>query len=75
MAGRISRKVQMAAQRTDVSLAEGGGHTLVNSVEVRKHLLLGKRFEGIEAETASFEGWASVRGNHLGVEIRGNRKF
>lgn len=65
----------MAAQRTDVSLAEGGGHTLVNSVKVCKHLLLRKGFEGIKAEAAGFEGWASVRGNHLGVEIGGNRKF
>lgn len=65
----------MAAQRTYVSLAEGGGHSLVNSIKVCKHLLLGKGFEGIEAEAASFEGWASVRGNHLGVEFSGNRKF
>jgi hypothetical protein len=65
----------MAAQRTDVSLAEGGGHTLVNSVKVCKHLLLRKWLEGIKAEAASFEGWTSVRGNHLGVEVGGNRKF
>jgi hypothetical protein len=58
---------------TDVSLAEG---TLgFNSVEVCNHLLLGKGFEGIKAEAASFEGRASVRGDQLGVHFGGNRKF
>jgi hypothetical protein len=52
-----------------------GGHTLVDSVEVCNHLLLGKRFEGVKAEAASFEGRASVRGNQLVVEFRGDRQF
>jgi hypothetical protein len=58
---------------TDVSLAEG---TLgFNSVEVCNHLLLGKGFESIKAEAASFEGRTSVRGNQLGVHFGGNREF
>ena len=64
--GTMNRRIPRGGRRT---------HALVNSVEVCKHLFLGKRFESIEAEATSFEGWTSVRGNHLGVEIRGNRKF
>lgn len=52
-----------------------GGHTLIDSVEVCNHLLLGKRFEGIKAEATSFKGWASVSGDQLVIEFRGNRKF
>jgi hypothetical protein len=52
-----------------------GGHTPVNSVEVCDHFLLGEGFEGIETEATSLQCRASVRGNQLVVEFRGNGEF
>lgn len=59
---------------TDVYLAEDALGA-VSSVEMGHHLLLRKRFEGIETEAARFEGGAGVRRNQLGVLVAGNRKF
>jgi hypothetical protein len=39
------------------------------------HFLLSEGFESVETEAASLQCWASMRGNQLVVEFRGNGKF
>ena len=57
---------------TDISIAGTRGPI---SIEVRNHLLLGQGFEGIETEAAGFKGGTGVRGDQLGVHLRGDREF